>query len=153
MLWVIWDTHIIVCNNHNYPVCVCTAGLCIWLRRFAYVCLYNVAKKRAVWGLTTWKSPVSVIYCLLIKYKCQKGAHYARQFLQGNKFWSILLTERKKSSGKFKSHFIYMQCSYAVPANAERQHATAVQTYNIATGTAVLTVLRAHRVCVLWNSS
>ena len=49
-------------------------------------------------------------------------------------------------------------------ANAERQHATAVEAYNIVTGTAVLTVLRAHRVCtlcamkiiitrVLWNSS
>ena len=44
-------------------------------------------------------------------------------------------------------------CMQLVLANAEQQHATAVQTYNITTVQSVLTVLRAHRVCVLWNSS
>ena len=87
-------THIIVCNNDNYLgsrvmrlvmlVCVCVP-VHIW------------PKKQAVWGLTTWKSPVSVIYCSLIN---KNGAHYARQFLQGKKLWSILLTERDKGSGK-----------------------------------------------------
>ena len=31
-------------NNNkliNYPVCICVAGLCVWSRRFVYVCLYN----------------------------------------------------------------------------------------------------------------
>ena len=25
---------------HNYPVRVCAAGLCVWSRRFVYVCMY-----------------------------------------------------------------------------------------------------------------
>ena len=31
-----------------------------------------VAKKMAVWGLTTLKSPIGVIYCLLVEFNCQK---------------------------------------------------------------------------------
>ena len=27
-------------HQHNYPVCVCIAGLCICLRQFVYVCMY-----------------------------------------------------------------------------------------------------------------
>ena len=53
-------------------------------------------------------------------------------------FESILLIGREKGSGKLyyrKPHLVYMQCSYAMLINAERQHDTAVQTYNIATGT------------------
>ena len=52
-----------------------------------------------------------------------------------------------------------MQCNYMYAMlhvmDAERQHATAVQTYSIATDVqSVLTVLSIHRVhiCVLWNS-
>ena len=42
--------------SNYYPVRVCTAGLCVWLHRFVYVCIYMWPKKLAVWGLTTWKS-------------------------------------------------------------------------------------------------
>ena len=91
-------------------VCVCV-----------YVCMYMWTKKRAVWGLTTRKSSVSVIYCSLIEFN---GAYYARQFVLGKKFGTILLTGRKKGPGKLyysKPHFVYMQCSYAMLTTAERQ--------------------------------
>ena len=56
----------------------------------------------------------------------------------GKKFGTILLTGRKKGPGKLyygKPRLVYMQCSYAMLTNAERQHTTAaVQTYNITTG-------------------
>ena len=67
-----------------------------------------------------------------------EGAYYARQFIQGKKFGTILLTGREKGSGKLhygKPHLVYMQYSHAMLMNAECQHATAMQTYNIATGT------------------
>ena len=54
------------------------------------------------------------------------------------KIETILLTEWEKGSGKLyygKPHLVYMQCSYAMLTNAEHQHATTVQTYNITTGT------------------
>ena len=44
-----------------------------------------------------------------------------------------------------QSYQLAMQCY----SNAKRQHATAVQTYNIATGTVCTAVLSAHRVCIL----
>ena len=66
----------------------------------------------------------------------------------------------EKGSGKLyyaKPRLVYMQCSYAMLANAERQQATAVQTTVHTTISlqvqSVLTVLRAHRVYVVWNSS
>ena len=41
------EQHTIICaqliiciNSVHYPVRVCAAGLCVWLRRFVYVCLY-----------------------------------------------------------------------------------------------------------------
>ena len=60
----------VCCLATYYPVRVCAAGLCIWLHWFVYVCTYvcmyvcmyvYVVKKWAVWGLTTGKSPVSII--------------------------------------------------------------------------------------------
>ena len=36
------------------------------------LCMYMWTKKRAVWGLTTRKSPISVIYCLLVEFNSQK---------------------------------------------------------------------------------
>ena len=53
--------------------------------------IHNVNQKWAVWGLTAGKSSVSVIYCLLVEFNGQKGAYYASQFVQGNKFGTILL--------------------------------------------------------------
>ena len=103
------------------------------------VCIYICGqKKRAVWGLTTRKSPVNVIYCLLVEFNGQKRGYYARQFILGKKFETILLTGREKGPGKLyygKPRLVYMQRSYAMLMNAERQHAiAAVQTYNITTG-------------------
>ena len=127
-------------------------GLCMFLRHFVPVCLYGQNWLFA-WGLTAWKSPVSLIYCTvhLSSITAKKGAHYTRWFVQEKKFGSILLTEWKNGSGKLyysNPCLIYMQCSYAILANAECQHVTAVQTYNIATGTVgILTVLRAHVFC------
>ena len=38
---------------------------------FVYVCIY-VGKKKDVWGLTTGKSPVSIIYCSLVEFNGQE---------------------------------------------------------------------------------
>ena len=75
-------------------------GLCM------YVCMYGMyvcivwTKKRAVWGLTTEKFPVSVIYCSLVEFDGQKGAYYARRFVLGmslgKKFGTILLMDGKR---------------------------------------------------------
>ena len=46
----------------------------------------------------------------------------------------IIIAGWVKGSGKLyynKPHLIYMQCRFAMLTSAERQHATAVQTYNI----------------------
>ena len=64
---------------------------------------------------------------------------------------------RKNGSGKLyysKPHLVYMQCSYAMLMNTERQHDTAVQTYNIATSTVWTEqyLVCTRIVCVLWNS-
>ena len=105
-----------------------------------YVGIY-VDKKWAVLGLTTGKSPVSVIYCSLVEFNGQKGAYYDTQFVQGKKFGTILLAGQKKGSRKLyysKPCFaiVYMQYSqYAMLTNAEHQHTTTVQTCNITTGT------------------
>ena len=68
----------------------------------------------------------------------KKGAYYARQFILGKKFETILLTGWEKGPEKLyygKPRLVYMQRSYAMLMNAERQHAiAAVQTYNITTG-------------------
>ena len=126
------------CTWLYYPVRVCAAGLCVWSRQFVYVYMYvciYVNKKWAVWGLTTGKSPASVIYCSLVEFNGQKGAYYARWFVLGKKFGFFLLTGRKKGPGNLyygKPCLVYMQCSYALLTNVECQHTTAaVQTYNI----------------------
>ena len=54
-----------------------------------YVCMYvaiYVDKKWAVWGLTTGKSPISVIYCSLVEFNGQKRAYYARGFVLRKKY-------------------------------------------------------------------
>ena len=118
---------------------------CIIVQVCIYVCMYvrmyMWTKKRAVWGLTTRKSSVSVIYCSLVKFNGQKGAYYARRFALRKKIGAILLTGWKKGPRKLyyglKPCLVYTHaiCSYAMLTNAERKHTTtAVQTYNIATG-------------------
>ena len=60
-----------------FLVCVCMCKcMCI------YVYMYMWTKVRAVWGLTTRKSPVSIIYSLLVGLNDQKGVYYARRFVQ-----------------------------------------------------------------------
>ena len=60
------------CRHFNNPMRICTAGLCIWLRWFVYVCPY-VAKNGLFGVLSLEKSPVSAIYCLLLGFNGQKG--------------------------------------------------------------------------------
>ena len=134
----------------DYPVRICAAGLCVWSHRFVCVCMYMWTKKRAVWGLTTRKSPVSVIYCSLVKFNGQKRGLLCQAIRSGKGIWNHSINGMEKGSGKLyygKPRLVYMHCSYA---NAERQHATvAVQTRPTISlqVQSVLTVLRAHRVC------
>ena len=51
--------------------------------------------------------------------------------------WNYSINGMEKGSGKLyysKPHLVYIQHSYVLLKNAERQDTTAVQTYNIATG-------------------
>ena len=98
---------------------VCHVCVCM------YVCMYiYVDKKRTVWGLTTGKSPVSVIYCSLVEFNGQKRGLLCQAIRPGN--GTILLTGRKKGPGKLyygKPRLVYLLCNAAQ---------------------SVLTVLRAH---------
>ena len=70
----------------DMPVCVCTV----------YVC----GQKKRLFGVLPLEKFSKLMYCLLVEYNCQKGAHYTRQFVQGKKFRSILLAGQEKGSGK-----------------------------------------------------
>ena len=41
----------------------------MYVCNYAYMYVLCGQQKRAVWGLTTEKSPISVIYCLLVEFK------------------------------------------------------------------------------------
>ena len=70
------------------------ALVCACMYVCMYVCVYvYVDKKRAVWGLTTRKSPVNVIYCLLIEFNGQKKG----LTMPGDSFWEGT-----------KPHLVYM---------------------------------------------
>ena len=136
----------------------------LWMYVCVCVCtyIYMWTKKRAVWGLTTRKSPVNVIYCLLVEFNGQKRGYYARQFILGKKFETILLTGREKGPGKLyygKPRLVYMQCIQQCNANECRTPTCMYNCMQLCRPTislqvqSVLTVLRAHRVHVLWNSS
>ena len=108
-------------------------GLCM------YVCtvyVYYVDQERTVWGFTTRKSLVSVIYYSLVEFNGQKRGLLCQAIRSGKEIW--LLMGRKRGPGKLyygKPRLVYMQCSYATLTNTECQHITAaVQTYNITTG-------------------
>ena len=66
-------------------------GLCI-------ICMYvyYVAKKAGSLRSYCLKSLISAIYCSLISLTTEKGAYYARQYVQGKKFGGILLMGRGK---------------------------------------------------------
>ena len=62
-------------EGNNYPMFLCAVRLCIWLHWFVYnmsvyTCIFS--KKLAFSGLSTWKLPVRVIYCLLIEFNHAK---------------------------------------------------------------------------------
>ena len=84
----------------DYPVRICAAGLCVWSHRFVCVCMYMWTKKRAVWGLTTRKSPVSVIYCSLVKFNGQKRGLLCQAIRSGKGIWNHSINGTEKGSGK-----------------------------------------------------
>ena len=53
--------------QYLYPMHICIAHICCVFGHVG-LCMYILA----VWGLTAGKSPVSVIYCLLIEVNGQK---------------------------------------------------------------------------------
>ena len=60
-------------HQHNYPVCVCIAGLCICLRQFVYVCMYvcmYVTQKLTGLMFYTKKILLSVSYYLIVEFEC-----------------------------------------------------------------------------------
>ena len=65
----------------------------------------------------------------------QKRGLLYQTICSGKKFGTILLMRWKKGSGKLyysKPRLVYLLCNAL--KNAEHQHTTTVQTYNIATG-------------------
>ena len=66
---------------HYYPVHIRTAGLCIWSRRFVYVCMCICDQKTAcLRSYTTWKSSIGVTIQLIRwignSLVCAVNAHY-----------------------------------------------------------------------------
>ena len=72
---------------HSRVMClVVSVCVCMYVHVCMYVMYMYVDKKWAVWGLTTEKSPVSVIYCSLVDFNSQKrGLYNARRFVLGKK--------------------------------------------------------------------
>ena len=96
-----------------YPVCVCTAGLCVWSCRFVYIYKYIRKPTRRVCVCVcvcpkNWLFEVlSPENLLLVQFTgrslsltAKKGAYYTRSFIQGKKFRGILLKGQEKVSGK-----------------------------------------------------
>ena len=63
-----------MCQQQGYAfghVSLCMY-VCVCVYVYIYIYIYMWTKKRAVWGLTTRKSPVNVIYCLPVEFNGQK---------------------------------------------------------------------------------
>ena len=88
------------CLIPNYPVCLCAAGLCVRSRLCMYVCMYMWTKKQAVWGLTTGKSPVSVINCSLVKFNGQKRGLLCQAIRSVKEIWNYSINGTEKGSWK-----------------------------------------------------
>ena len=71
----------------------------VWGRDYVCmcVCIY-VEKKQAVWGLSAGKSPVSVIYCSLIKFNGQKGGLLCQVSHSGKEIWNHSINGMEKGS-------------------------------------------------------
>ena len=109
---------------NNYLVRVCATELCVWSSWFVYVCMYVCViicgQKRAVYGLTTGKSPVSVMYCLLVEFYGQKGGLLHQAIHSGKEIWNHSINGIREGSGKLyygKACLVYMQCNYAMLKN------------------------------------
>ena len=89
--------HVSLCMYGMY-VCIYTyIHTVLSTHTHIYIYIYNVDKKRAVWGLTIGKSPVSVIYCSLVKFNGQRRGLLCQAIRSGKEIWrTILLTGRKK---------------------------------------------------------
>ena len=99
-------------------------GLCMYvcMHVCVYVCMYMWTKKWAVWGLTTRKSPVSVIYCSLIKFKGQKRGLLCQVICSGKEIWNHSINgdvKRVLENCITVSHALCTcnACSYACNAN------------------------------------
>ena len=123
-----------------------------------YVCMYMWTKNR-LFGVSPPENLLLVqsTACSL-SLMAKKGAYYAWRFVLGKKFGTILITGRKKGPGKLyygNTRLVYMQCSYTMlirMQNTNIQPQLCRPTISLQVQS-VLTVLRAHRVRVLWNSS
>ena len=115
-----------------------------------YVCIMCMYNYVAAWSFTTWKSLVSVLYCSFVEFNHQKrnSLLYTRSATWSEKE-IILWTERILENCFTVAMPTLSTCNAA--ANECRTPIN-MQLYNIATGT-VLTVLSAHNVCILRNSS
>ena len=69
-------------------------GLCM------YVCMYMWTKTPAVCGFTTRKSPVSVIYCSLVKFNDLKRGLICQAIRSGKEIWNHSITGKEKGSWK-----------------------------------------------------
>ena len=105
-------------------------------------------QKMGCLGSYSWK--ISRQCNLLLTYLMEKkGAYYTRQFIQGKN----LLTRWKKGSGKLyydKAHLVQL---HANKCRTPTCNCSADLQYQYRDSLYCLTVLRAHRVCFLWNSS
>ena len=81
-----------------------------------YVCICG-QKKRAVWGLTTRKSPVSVIYCLLAEFDGQKSGLLCQAIRSGKEIWNHSINGTEKGPGKlyYGKPRLDLHCSCVMP--------------------------------------
>ena len=92
-------------------------GLCMYICMCVCVYVY-VDKKRAVWGLTTRKFSISVIYCSLVEFNGQNGGLLCQAIHSEKEIWSHSINGTEKDPGKLyygKPHLVYtctaiMQC-------------------------------------------
>ena len=64
---------------------MCSVCVCMYVCMYVYI---YVDKKRTVWGLTTGKSPVSVIYCSLVEFNGQKRGLLCQAIRSGKEIWN-----------------------------------------------------------------
>ena len=71
-------------------------SLCMYVCMYVWIYVCICGQKRAVWGLTTWKSPISVIYCLLVKFNGQKRGLLCQAICSGKEIWNHSINGTKK---------------------------------------------------------